>query len=340
LYVWQKITKVTTPYFYIIKHKPTGKKYAGSRWAKGCHPDEFMKDTGYCTSSPIVKDLIKSDGLDAFEVLTIELMDDPYTYETEFLQKTDCAKSDEWLNMHNNTGLAFGTEYFIAKTIKTNLVRYGVECVFKLPEIQKKIKETSIKKWGVSHPPSSEYAKAKIKKTNFERYGVECSLSSDKVREKAKKTIKEKYGVENVFANEDIKQKIKNYWQNNFGVTHQSKIKEIRNKTKETLINRYGVNHPSKIIGHKEKTNATWLKNLGVDNPQKSPQVKAKTKKTNMERYGCEHPAFTEKGQATMKMKYGVNHNSKLPFVTILENKKTYAKCFATRYFPELKEFY
>jgi hypothetical protein len=340
LFVWQKIIKVTSPYFYIIEHKPTGKKYAGSRWAKGCHPDEFMKVDGYCTSSPIVKGLIESDGLDAFKILTIERMDDPYAYETAFLQDNDCAKSDKWINTHNNAGPAFGTDYFIAQTIKTNISRYGVDCVFKLPEIREKIKETSMNRWGVEHAPASKEVQTKIKQTTFARYGVECALSNKVVRKKAMETIKEKYGVENVFANSDVKQKIKRYWQTTFGVSHPGQLQSVRAKTAKTLMARYGVNHPAKIDGHKEKTAATWLKNLGVDNPQKSAVVQAKTKQTNMQRYGCEHPAFTEKGQATMVQKYGVNHNSKLPFITILANRKTYAKCFATRYFPELREFY
>ena len=37
------------PYFYIIRHIPTGKKYAGIRYAKGCNPIEFMQPDGYQT---------------------------------------------------------------------------------------------------------------------------------------------------------------------------------------------------------------------------------------------------------------------------------------------------
>lgn len=60
-----------TPYFYIIKHKPSGMLYAGSRWKKNCHPDELLKPDGYLTSSRIIKEIIKDEGIDSFEVYLI-----------------------------------------------------------------------------------------------------------------------------------------------------------------------------------------------------------------------------------------------------------------------------
>lgn len=41
----------TIPYFYIIRHIESNKMYAGSRYAKNCHPSEFMTVNGYTTSS-------------------------------------------------------------------------------------------------------------------------------------------------------------------------------------------------------------------------------------------------------------------------------------------------
>jgi hypothetical protein len=95
-----------TPYFYLILHKPSGKKYAGAKWAKGCHPSQFFSN--YFTSSKVVKALIEQDGIESFEVLEIKTVDDidlsciP-SYETRWLNDHQCAQSKEWLNQANNS---------------------------------------------------------------------------------------------------------------------------------------------------------------------------------------------------------------------------------------------
>jgi hypothetical protein len=241
LYVWQKITKVTTPYFYIIKHKPTGKKYAGSRWAKGCHPDEFMKNTGYCTSSPIVKDLIKLNGLDAFEVLTIELMDDPYTYETVFLQETDCAKSDEWLNTHNNVGASFGTKHFKAKAKETFQNNLGVDNPSQSDLVKEKKRKTLIENFGVSQTMESPELRQKIINTNLQKYGVKFAISAKQVRQKSKQSYIKKYGVENPFQSTEVKEKIKEKYLKEYGVEHPSQIKFMSDVYSKKTYNKASV---------------------------------------------------------------------------------------------------
>jgi hypothetical protein len=98
------------PYFYIIQHIPSGKYYAGAKWADGCHPDNFMVEGGYTTSSNKVNDLIKETGLQSFKIELI-ITDfgsgmSAYEYETVFLQHWDIANNDDYLNKHNND-LAF-----------------------------------------------------------------------------------------------------------------------------------------------------------------------------------------------------------------------------------------
>lgn len=93
------------PYFYIIKHKSSGKLYAGCKYAKNCTPDNFMTENGYQTSSKIVKYIISIEGLDSFEILRIDTYCDGMhvlDYETLFLNSLDCANSPNWLNCHNN----------------------------------------------------------------------------------------------------------------------------------------------------------------------------------------------------------------------------------------------
>lgn len=57
---------MTTPYTYIIKHKPSGKVYYGCRYAKVCTPDDLWST--YFTSSKQVKKLIKETGKESFDI--------------------------------------------------------------------------------------------------------------------------------------------------------------------------------------------------------------------------------------------------------------------------------
>jgi len=116
---------MTQPYFYIIEHKESGRRYAGSRWSKNCHPSEFMTKDGYTTSSTTVNDIIESEGLKSFRIVELTEMDDPYTHETNFLVENDCAASDDWFNYHNN--VTRPAPYGSPEYKKMMFDRYGVE---------------------------------------------------------------------------------------------------------------------------------------------------------------------------------------------------------------------
>lgn len=182
----------TVPYFYIIRNKETGIMYAGSRWAQGCHPDKFMGDNGYITSSPTIQSIIKEHGLDTFEILRVDTYCDglhPYGYETLFLQTNDCAKSVDWYNGHNNNMKScYGTTEFKQKMLS----KYGFDHNSKIPEIKIKKIKTLLENYGVTHPTKSEKIKEKIKKTCNEKYGFENPTKNEKVKEKIRNTKKEK----------------------------------------------------------------------------------------------------------------------------------------------------
>ena len=93
------------PYFYIIKHKVSGKYYAGSRTSKKSNPSELLEKEGYVTSSGIVKHIIETEGIDSFEIIRTKTFSNPeeaYDYETRFLRKVNAAKNKSFLNLHNN----------------------------------------------------------------------------------------------------------------------------------------------------------------------------------------------------------------------------------------------
>ncbi|CAB4126972.1 hypothetical protein UFOVP84_39 [uncultured Caudovirales phage] len=150
---------IYTPYFYIIQHKETKKMYAGSKWAKGCHPDEFMQPNGYTTSSNIINSIIEQDGLDYFEILRIDTNCDglhPYDYETLFLETIDCASSPDWYNGHNNKFIRDKLVPF--GSVKYNMLiklKYGVSNCMHIEEVKLKQKfaekKTLMEKYGVNH---------------------------------------------------------------------------------------------------------------------------------------------------------------------------------------------
>ncbi len=95
---------ITIPYFYIIKHGPTGKYYAGCKINSEADSSNLMTENGYKTTSKIVKNLIKKDGLESFQILRIKHFDLPeqaLDYETRFLLKVNAAENPMFFNLHN-----------------------------------------------------------------------------------------------------------------------------------------------------------------------------------------------------------------------------------------------
>lgn len=94
-------------YVYIIKHKKSNKKYIGCKYSKyNCDPNDLLKENGYHTSSNIIKEIIKIDGLDSFEIIALRNYTDNNSValleETKFLRKWNIASRLDWFNCHNN----------------------------------------------------------------------------------------------------------------------------------------------------------------------------------------------------------------------------------------------
>ena len=149
-----------TPYFYIIIHKESGKKYAGSRRAKNCHPSELLKEDGYKTSSPIIHKIIDEEGLDSFEVLETLEMNNPLDYETKFLIKNNCATSGEWFNCHNNKLVPLDNETYK----KIMMEKYGVDHNSKIPSVRARMTKTQ-KEFYKNNPEFLKMRAAKARQT-------------------------------------------------------------------------------------------------------------------------------------------------------------------------------
>lgn len=159
--------KICTPYVYIVKFKPTGQLYIGSRTAKNCHPrDLWVK---YFTSSVHVKKLLNEHGSHSFSVRIIKVFSDRLEarqYESTILKKCDAAKSVRFLNRSNGDG---------------NFI-----CTGHTEETKKKL---SVLGKGKS---KSELMKSRLSTTNKNRKCAE--ETKEKISIKAKTRVRHKWG--------------------------------------------------------------------------------------------------------------------------------------------------
>jgi len=94
------------PFFYVIQHIHTGINYAGYK----ANSKPFMVEGGYCTSSKIIKKIIKEEGLGVFKVRRIKYFDiqsEAHSYEVRFLKRVN-AKDNLLFYNQSNDGMDWG----------------------------------------------------------------------------------------------------------------------------------------------------------------------------------------------------------------------------------------
>lgn len=216
------------------------------------------------------------------------------------------------------------------KMQNTCLERYGETHVSKVNVFKEKIKETNLERYGVPQVLQSEKIKEKIKNTMIETYGVDHQSRSKEVQEKRKQTCREKYGTEHPMQNSSIKQKMINTHEEKYGgLGYQSD--EIYEKVKKTNLERYGSEYPVQNEDIKKKIEETNLKNLGAKSPFGSDKVKEKIKETHLKKYGVDTPwkakVVRDKIKKTNLARYGVDNPSKAE-----EVKEKLKKTFLNKY--------
>lgn len=292
-----------TPYFYVIKHKASGMLYAGSRCARGCHPDELMKEFGYHTSSSIIHDIIKKEGFGAFEiveVVTYKNAADAYDHETKFLKENRVRSNPSYFNKHENE---FGISYTDEIYQQMMMDKYGYKNAFEVPLVKEKIKDTLQSRFGVDHPSKSTDIIQKKKDNFIKKYGVENPLQVNEIKEKAKKTCLERYGVDNIRKSSQYKEQTKKKNIELYGVENVSQNKEIKLKKAITSMKNYGVSNCSQSEEIKEKKKATSLKKYGVENWRQSDEGRRSTSERNVKMANREIVKKISNLKSEMKLK-------------------------------------
>jgi hypothetical protein len=116
-----------TPFTYVITHIPTGKKYYGVRYKKGCLPSDLWST--YFTSSKIIHALINQDGKEAFSFeirKTFSSVKHCLIWETTVLHRLNARDNAQWLNNHNGGNTFYNnTPASIETREKMSKVRKG-----------------------------------------------------------------------------------------------------------------------------------------------------------------------------------------------------------------------
>lgn len=150
--------------------------------------------------------------------------------------------------------------YFVnlRKSLKVNPERLFSPSV---EEMQERIKQVNLERYGVENPAQNKEVQEKTKQTNLKRYGTEYLFQNKKIQEKIKKTNLERYGDENPSRNDKIKEKKRQTVLKNFGVSWPSQSEKIQRKMKQTNLKRYGAENPSCNDKVKEKIKQTMVEN-------------------------------------------------------------------------------
>lgn len=149
------------------------------------------------------------------------------------------------------------------RKVKTLQSHYGgaIKAPSQITGYINSVEQTSLQRYGVTHPSKSAEVKEKHRETSLKRYGVVNPMQNDKIKSKLKKSLKDKYGYDSTFGNPEIFSKCKTTWIEHYGVDNPSKVKEIRDKKVSTWMRKYWVDSPLKS----DEVRETVRSRYGVD---------------------------------------------------------------------------
>lgn len=145
---------------------------------------------------------------------------------------------------------------------------------------EEKKRQTSLLRYGHTHPMGSDEVKADHRKTIRARYGVDAPMQSKKVRDKLELNLLRKHGVYNVSQLQEVKQKKQDTCMGNFGVPYPQMSREVALTTRKACMEKYGVPHPMQSHVVKRKWAETFKEKYGVRNPQQVEEIFLRTQRS------------------------------------------------------------
>lgn len=117
------------------------------------------------------------------------------------------------------------------------------ECIYKLRN--QEYEQTSLQKYGTSHPRKNKEKNNQInklrKENNLKKYGVEEYMQTPEAKQKMEETSIKKYGVKYLFQAKEIKEKIRQTCLQKYGTDWTAQADIVKQHQKETLLKKYGV---------------------------------------------------------------------------------------------------
>lgn len=114
------------------------------------------------------------------------------------------------------------------------------------------IRETLVRRYGVSNPMQLEAVKQKVARTMVERYGVENYRHAPDYREKYQETVRTRYGVDHYSQSDAFLEQVVETSFSRYGVAnytqsslYRDRLPEIMEKSVATQLIRYGAPHYS-----------------------------------------------------------------------------------------------
>lgn len=182
-------------------------------------------------------------------------------------------------------------ESVTAKRRDTCMERFGVDVPAKSSLIRKKMEDTMMSRYGVTH-----YMYLESSRMHMSR------ITTDNAPERMKKcraTWIKKYGCDNVLSVPETREKINRTNMARYGYPTPLQSPEIYEKTRKTMEKAYGCRYPSESPVLREKRCRNNLLKYGFEYPTQSPKVREKIRRsqllpdtirkksqTNMVRYG------------------------------------------------------
>ena len=169
-----------------------------------------------------------------------------------------------------------------AKTIITNIKKFGCENPSQNIDIRKKTISTNLIRYGCENVLKNSIVKEKTKRTNLKKYGCENPSQFDEFKDKRKMTFMDKYGVEHVFQSPEIYNKMKNTNKLKYGEEFYSKTKECKDRIKQTSQIKYNKDSYLQTDDYHVKTKQTNLKKYGNEKLYLSEDHKIKILANNL----------------------------------------------------------
>ena len=214
------------------------------------------------------------------------------------------------------------------KVESTCIEKFGVSCifkkqenkeenVFKCKEIQDKIKETFITKYGVDNPMKNKIIQEKQKATIKEKYNVDNISQLEEIKEKKIQTMLKNHNVKFPAQVKHYKEKSQNTNLKKYGTLHPLQSPEVQKIVRENNQKRFGKDYYFQTDEFKQLNIEYWMKHYGVDNPSRVPEIIEKIKYVFQTKYNVDNISQLEeikqKKIETSRINYGVDYPNQNP---------------------------